>query len=90
MQSDKYICVREKGRGSTNSSQEVVIVNLADPHSILRNPTAAESAIMNPSSCVIALRGKTTAVCVPYTEGSMTAIVNYENFIHHTFKQGRI
>ncbi len=54
MESDKFICVREKV-GETN---QVVIVDMADPTNPIRRPISADSAIMNPASKVIALKGK--------------------------------
>jgi len=54
MESDKYICVREK----VADQAQVVIVDLADSGNPIRRPISAESAIMNPASKVIALKGK--------------------------------
>lgn len=54
MESDKYICVREK----TGDVAQVVIVDMADPQNPIRRPISADSAIMNPASKVIALKGK--------------------------------
>jgi len=63
MESDKYICVREK----TGDVAQVVIVDMADPQNPIRRPISADSAIMNPASKVIALKGKAgtegTAAC---------------------------
>lgn len=53
MESDKYICVREK----VGETSQVVIIDLGDPGNPIRRPITAESAIMNPASKVIALRG---------------------------------
>ena len=53
MESDKFICVREKV-GETN---QVVIIDLSDPTNPIRRPISADSAIMNPASKVIALKG---------------------------------
>ncbi|XP_018326651.1 clathrin heavy chain [Agrilus planipennis] len=55
MESDKFICVREK----VGETSQVVIVDMADPTNPIRRPITAESAIMNPASKVIALKGKT-------------------------------
>jgi clathrin heavy chain len=52
MESDKYICVREK----VGDTSQVVIIDLGDPSNPIRRPITAESAIMNPASKVIALR----------------------------------
>ena len=54
MESDKYICVVEK----TRETSQVVIVDLADPENPTRFPTTADSAIMNPASKIIALKGE--------------------------------
>ncbi|XP_066261825.1 clathrin heavy chain [Euwallacea similis] len=54
MESDKFICVREK----VGDTSQVVIVDLADTANPIRRPITAESAIMNPASKVIALKGK--------------------------------
>lgn len=56
MESDKFICVREKV-GDTN---QVVIIDLADPTNPIRRPISADSAIMNPASKVIALKAQKT------------------------------
>lgn len=54
MESDKFICVREK----VGEQAQVVIIDLSDPNSPIRRPISADSAIMNPASKVIALKGK--------------------------------
>lgn len=54
MESDKFICVREK----VGEQTQVVIIDLADPNTPIRRPISADSAIMNPASKVIALKGK--------------------------------
>lgn len=54
MESDKFICVREK----VGETSQVVIIDMADPTNPIRRPITAESAIMNPASKVIALKGK--------------------------------
>jgi hypothetical protein len=48
------VCIREK-MGEQNS---VVIVDLTDPSNIIKRPITADSAIMHPSTRIIALRGK--------------------------------
>ncbi|XP_031427032.1 clathrin heavy chain 1, partial [Clupea harengus] len=52
MESDKFICVREK----VGEQNQVVIIDLADPTNPIRRPITADSAIMNPASKVIALK----------------------------------
>ena len=53
MESDKYICVREK----VGESAQVVIIDMANPQTPIRRPISADSAIMNPQTKVIALKG---------------------------------
>jgi len=70
MESDKFICVREK----VGESAQVVIVDMATPQNPIRRPISADSAIMNPASRVIALKGKyckldcqvITISCLPF------------------------
>lgn len=54
MESDKFICVREK----IGDTAQVVIIDLNDPTTPIRRPISADSAIMNPASKVLALKGK--------------------------------
>jgi len=56
MESDKYICVREK----VGEQAQVVIIDMADSSNPIRRPISAESAIMNPASKVIALKAGRT------------------------------
>uniref|UniRef100_A0A915HH96 Clathrin heavy chain n=1 Tax=Romanomermis culicivorax TaxID=13658 RepID=A0A915HH96_ROMCU len=56
MESDKFICVREK----VGDTAQVVIVDMAEPNNPLRRPISADSAIMNPTSKVIALKAAKT------------------------------
>jgi len=53
MESDKFICVREK----VGETAQVVIIDLNDTANPIRRPISADSAIMNPTSKVIALKG---------------------------------
>ncbi|XP_042879544.1 clathrin heavy chain-like isoform X1 [Penaeus japonicus] len=53
MESDKFICVREK----VGETAQVVIIDMADPTNPIRRPISGDSAIMNPASKVIALKG---------------------------------
>lgn len=50
----RYICVREK----VGETAQVVIIDMSDPTNPIRRPISADSAIMNPASKVIALKGK--------------------------------
>jgi clathrin heavy chain len=54
MESDKFICVREK----VGETAQVVIIDLNDAQNPIRRPITADSAIMHPTSKVIALKGK--------------------------------
>jgi len=56
MESDKFICVREK----VGETAQVVIIDLNDTANPIRRPISADSAIMNPTSKVIALKGQQT------------------------------
>lgn len=53
MESDRFICVREK----VGEQNQVVIIDMNDPTNLIRRPISADSAIMNPVSKVIALKG---------------------------------
>jgi clathrin heavy chain len=53
MESDKFICVREK----VGETAQVVIIDLNDAQNPIRRPITADSAIMHPTSKVIALKG---------------------------------
>ncbi|KAI8117801.1 Clathrin heavy chain [Lucilia cuprina] len=56
MESDKFICVREK----VNDTAQVVIIDMNDTANPTRRPISADSAIMNPASKVIALKAQKT------------------------------
>ena len=56
MDSDKFVCVREK-QGDANT---LTTVDMSMGNHIERRPIAAEAAIMNPVSKIIALRGGQT------------------------------
>ena len=53
MESDKYICVRE-----TAPQNSVVIIDMNMPMQPLRRPITADSALMNPNSRILALKGE--------------------------------
>lgn len=57
MESEKYICVRESNVGPDGKSQ-IVIIDLQNPANIQRKPITADSAIMNPTQNILALKGK--------------------------------
>ncbi|MFS7961332.1 putative clathrin heavy chain [Helianthus anomalus] len=52
MVSDKFICVRETSRQNI-----VVIINMNMPMQPLRRPITSDSALMNPISKILALKG---------------------------------
>jgi hypothetical protein len=54
LESDHFICVREK----VGEQNQVVIIDLADANNVLRRPITADSAIVNPRSKILALKGK--------------------------------
>ncbi len=56
MESDKFICVREK----VAETAQVVIIDTSDPTNPIRRPITADSAIMHPTSKVIALKASKT------------------------------
>ncbi|RXM97734.1 Clathrin heavy chain 1 [Acipenser ruthenus] len=56
MESDKFICIREK----VGDQAQVVIIDMNDPNTPIRRPISADSAIMNPASKVIALKAAKT------------------------------
>ena len=53
MESEKYICVRE-----TSPQNSVVIIDMAMPMQPLRRPITADSALMNPNTRILALKGR--------------------------------
>lgn len=53
MESDKFICVRE-----TAPQNSIVIVDMNAPNQPLRRSITADSAIMNPTSKILALKGR--------------------------------
>ncbi|GMN41274.1 hypothetical protein TIFTF001_010502 [Ficus carica] len=57
MESDKYICVRE-----TAPQNSIVIVDMNMPNQPLRRPITADSALMNPNSKILALKGESEPV----------------------------
>ena len=59
MESDKYICVRE-----TAPQNSVVIIDMNMPNQPLRRPITADSALMNPNSRILALKGTWLVSCV--------------------------
>jgi clathrin heavy chain len=58
MESDKYICVRELPENGQGGN--VVIIDMENPSSAVRHSITADSAIMNPSKYILALRSQQT------------------------------
>lgn len=58
MESDKFICVREK----IGDTAQVVIIDMDNANNPIRRPISADSAIMNPKSKVIALKGNLVSI----------------------------
>ena len=54
LESDHFICVREK----VNEQNQVVIIDLSDANNVLRRPIGADSAIMHPNQKILALKCK--------------------------------
>lgn len=73
MESDKFICVREK----VGETSQVVIIDMGDPNNPIRRPISADSAIMNPASKVIALKGK-AGVEGSYSVQLISGVPNYQ------------
>lgn len=63
MESDKYICVRE-----TAPQNSVVIIDMNMPMQPLRRPITADSALMNPNSRILALKGM-----IPFVDAELGA-----------------
>ncbi|CAN6483932.1 unnamed protein product [Victoria cruziana] len=57
MESDRYICVRE-----TSPQNSVIIIDMNMPNQPLRRPITADSALMNPNSRILALKGESEPV----------------------------
>ncbi|CAM2716734.1 unnamed protein product [Rotaria socialis] len=78
MESDKYICVREK----VNERAFVIIIDMADPTNPIKRPITADSAIMNLTSKVIALKaGKILQIFNIELRSRMKAYVMTEDCI---------
>lgn len=56
LESDHYICVREKL--DDNAQPEVIIVDLKNGNNIIRRPIKADSAIMHWNKLIIALKAQ--------------------------------
>ena len=60
LESDSYICIREKKNEA--AAAEIVIVDLKNGNNVVRRPIKADSAIMHWSRQVIALRAQSRTV----------------------------
>lgn len=69
MESDKFICVRE-----TSPQNSVVIIDMSMPNQPLRRPITADSALMNPVSRILALKG--TVCSLPSHTLWMTCLIH--------------
>lgn len=58
MESDKYICVRETPQNGQGGN--VVIIDMEKPNAPVRHSITADSAIMNPTQYILALRSQQT------------------------------
>ncbi|KAF4387547.1 hypothetical protein F8388_011695 [Cannabis sativa] len=74
MESDKFICVRE-----TAPQNSVVIVDMNLPMQPLRRPITADSALMNPNSRILALKGESEPVKMFERTANLASnqIINY-------------
>lgn len=54
MESDKSIVVRE----TVGESAQVVVIDMENPNDVLRRPISADSALMNPTKKILALKCK--------------------------------
>ncbi|KLO17941.1 clathrin heavy chain [Schizopora paradoxa] len=82
LESDHYICVREK----VGEQNQVVIVDLADANNVLRRPITADSAIMHPHQKVLALRsGRTIQVFNMDTKQKVKSHANNEDVVFWTW-----
>jgi len=55
MESEKYICIREQATTPEGKSQ-IAIIDTANPSNVNRRPITADSAIMNPTQNILALK----------------------------------
>ncbi|KAL3856702.1 hypothetical protein ACJMK2_011426 [Sinanodonta woodiana] len=74
MESDKFICIREK----VGDTAQVVIIDMNDTSNPIRRPISADSAIMNPASKVIALKGISVILAHLAGAGKTLQIFNIE------------
>ncbi|KAF8661339.1 hypothetical protein AX16_001434 [Volvariella volvacea WC 439] len=78
LESDHYICVREK----VNEQNQVVIIDLADANNILRRPISADSAIMHPSRSILALKaGRTLQIFNIETKSKVKSYMSNEDIV---------
>lgn len=73
MESDKYICVRE-----TSPQNSVVIIDMNMPMQPLRRPITADSALMNPNSRILALKGKISIIEITEMMQFQCAVLEFQ------------
>lgn len=78
MESDKFICVREK----VGDSAQVVIIDMSNVNNPIRRPISADSAIMNPTSKVSANRLNCVNIILRSPEVAHTPFTNHSTLFH--------
>lgn len=73
MESDKYICVRE-----TSPQNSVVIIDMNMPMQPLRRPITADSALMNPNSRILALKGNISIIEITENMQFQSAVLKFQ------------
>jgi clathrin heavy chain len=58
LESDNYVCVRQKASEDPNAQPEVFIINLKNNNEVVKRPIKADSAIMHWHKNVIALKAQ--------------------------------
>ncbi|GJZ22802.1 retrotransposon protein, putative, ty1-copia subclass [Tanacetum coccineum] len=83
MESDKFICVRE-----TSPHNSVVIIDMSMPMQPLRRPITADSALMNPISKILALKGPFFSITSRFQQNPgelhWTAVKNIFKYLRNT------
>lgn len=78
MESDKYMCVRE-----TSPQNSVVIIDMSMPMQPLRRPITADSALMNPNSRILALKGTSRALLSWYISRMCNLVRWWRKILRH-------
>ncbi|KAI9006215.1 clathrin D6 coat As full-length triskelion [Gaertneriomyces semiglobifer] len=58
LESEKFVCIREKLGEPGREQNQVVIVDMENPSQLMRRPITAESALMHPTTKIIALKAQ--------------------------------